>query len=183
MKQSDPLQLVDAGSLERPGPIGRSVRLLLGIACLHALYQLILYRQDIVATPVTVLPNIVLMALVALFIVNYVVNIGFGRSWGRWPSYLFLGGGLLLAATGWLTFDTPDHPVLGVWLWLWLVYFYSHLGTSFVLSAVIATPGCEMRALPELFGRIARRSVEEHHCPAAFITKIDEWEHRREIEG
>ena len=179
MKQSDALQLVDAGSLSRPGPISRIVRLALGIGCLYALFQLILYRESIIATPVAVLPNMAILVLAVLFIVNYVVNIGFGQSWGRRPSYLFLGGGLILAASSSVAFGSPNHPLLGVWLWLWLVYFYAHLGISFVLSAAIATPGCEMRAMPKLIGRASGRSVQEHHCPAAFITKIDEWEHKR----
>ena len=37
MKQSDPLQLVEQGSLDRPGPIGRVVRVALGILCSYAL--------------------------------------------------------------------------------------------------------------------------------------------------
>lgn len=159
--------------------MGRTVRLVLGVGCLYALLQLILYRESIIATPAAVLPNVAILVLAALFIVNYVVNIGFGRSWGRRPSYLFLGGSLILAAAASTIFGTPDHPLLGVWLWLWLVYFYAHLGISFVLSAAIATPGCEMRAIPELIGRASGRSAQEHHCPAAFITKIDEWECKR----
>ena len=179
MKQSDPLQLVEEGSLDRPGPIGRIVRLVLGIVCSYALYQLIVYRASIIATPVSVLANLTVMVLAALFIINYVVNIGFGKSFGRWPSYVSIAAVLLFAMMSWLAFGTPDHPMLGVVLWLWLVYFYLHLGVSFVLAAAIATPGCEMRAIPELVGRLTGRRVEEHHCPASFITRIDAWERGR----
>lgn len=178
MKQSDSLQLVEPGSLTRPGPIGRSVRLLLGLACLYALYDVSFYRHNIIAAPVSSLPNLAVLVLIALLIVNNVVNIGFGKRWGRRPSYLSLAGGLLLAAISWVIFGTADHPLLGVALWLWLVYFYGHLGISFVLSAAIATPGCEMRAVPELIGKITGRPAHEHHCPA-FIRKIDEWERKR----
>ena len=153
------------------------MRLALGLGCLYALYELITYRADIIATPISVLPNISVMLVIGLCIINYVVNIGFGQSWGRWPSYLSVSGGAALAAIAWLAFQTPDHPLLGVALWLWLAYFYAHLGVSFVLAALIATPGCEMRSIPELFGKLARRETAEHHCPAAFITKVDSWEH------
>lgn len=129
--------------------------------------------------PVTTLPNLAVLALVAILLINYVVNIGFGRSFGRWPSYLSVGIAGVLAALGWMLFGTPNHPVLGVALWLWLTYFYAHLGISFLLAAVIATPGCEMRSIPELLGRISARPVREHHCPAALISKIDQWERRR----
>ena len=179
MKQSDPLQLVEQGSLERPGPVGRLTRLTLGLVCAYALYQLILFRVSIISTPVSLLPNLALMVLAAIFIINYVVNIGFGTSWGRWPSYISAIVGMALAGLGWILFGTPDHPLFGVALWLWLVYFYLHLGVSFVLAAAIATPGCEMRAIPELYGRITARETEEHQCPAAFITRIDAWESGR----
>lgn len=176
MNQSDPLQLVEQGSLARPGPAGRMVRLCLGIACLYALYDLLRFHSSIIHRPVSALPNIALMVLAAIVIINYVVNIGFGRSWGRWPSYVSLWVMLQLATMSWLAFGTANHPMFGMVLWAWLVYFFTHLGFSFVLSAAISTPGCEMRAIPDLIGRITGRRAAEHHCPAAFITKIDAWE-------
>ena len=66
MKQSDPLQLVEEGSLERPGPVGRIVRLALAILCSYALYELIVYRASIIATPVSSLANFTVMVLAAL---------------------------------------------------------------------------------------------------------------------
>lgn len=179
MKQSDPLELVEEGTLTRPGPIGRTVRLLLGLACLYALYQLFLYRQEIIQAPISVLPNLVVMVFATVLIINYVVNIGFGKSWGRWPSYLAIGSTLLLAAIAWLAFGTANHALPGTALWAWMVYFFAHLGASFVLSAILATPGCEMRAIPELIGKISGRAAAEHHCPAAFISRIDAWESKR----
>jgi len=176
MKQSDPLQLVKEGTLERPGLVGRVVRLGMGIACVYAAYVLLVYHQAIIDRPVSVLPNIAVIVFGAIFIINYVVNIGFGKSWGRWPSYFTLAATAALSGLGWILFGTPDHPVLGLPLWLWLLYFYAHLGFSFLLAAIIATPGCEMRSIPELVGRIGGRAAEEHHCPASFITKIDDWE-------
>jgi hypothetical protein len=176
MKQSDPLQLVEEGSLTRPGPVGRIVRLALGMLCLYAIYELLLYHEAIINTPISVIPNISLLVFVAILIINHVVNIGFGKSWGRIPSYLSIAAMLIFAGVSWLTFGTLDHALLGAVLWGWLFYFYAHLGLSFVLSAIIATPGCEMRSIPELLGRLSARAVQEHHCPASFITKIDDWE-------
>lgn len=125
------------------------------------------------------LPNIIIMVAATIFIINYVVNIGFGKSWGRWPSYVAVGSTLLLAAVAWLAFGMPDHALPGAVLWAWMVYFFVHLGVSFVLSAMMATPGCEMRAIPELIGRLSGQAAAEHHCPAAFISKIDAWESKR----
>jgi len=179
MKQSDPLLLVDEGSLERPGPVGRIVRFALGILCLYAIYELLLHHEAIIETPMSAIPNISFLVFVALLIINYVVNIGFGKSWGRIPSYLSIAVMLILAGVSWLTFGTLDHALLGAVLWGWLFYFYAHLGSSFVLAAIIATPGCEMRSIPELIGQITGQAALEHYCPASLITKIDAWERER----
>ena len=183
MKQSDPLQLVDEGTLRRPGPVGRLARLTLGIACFYALYVLVLNIQSIIQTPVSVLPNIAVLVFAAIFIINYVVNIGFGKSWGRWPSYLSFGAALLLAVIAWLAFGTADHPLFGAALWAWLFYFFSHLGVSFVLSAIIATPGCEMRAVPHLWMRLTGSETAEHFCPSGFLDSLDRWELARRQGG
>ena len=179
MKQSDPLLLVEGGSLTRPGPFGRIVRLALGILCLYAIYELLRYHESIINTPISVIPNISLLIFLAILIINYVVNIGFGKSFGRWPGYISIGAAAFFATYSWSAFGTPDHPLFGTVLWIWLVYFYAHLGVSFVLAAIIATPGCEMRSIPELIGRVRGRSAEEHHCPASFITRVDTWERAR----
>lgn len=179
MKQSDPLELVTVGTLERPGPVGRTVRLLLGLVCLYVLYDIAEYRSGIVSTPLTTLPNLLLALLVALWLFNYVVNIGFSRSWGRRPVLWTLALLITFAGLSLLVFGSADHPLFGAPLFLVLAYFYAHLGLSFVLAAAIATPGCEMRAIPELLGRVRGRDVPEHHCPAAFIARVDEWEHKR----
>ena len=82
MKQSDSLELVAPGILLRPGPFGRLLRLVLGSVCLYGLYQFLVYREAVIATPLSTLPNLVVLFVVAFWIVNYVVNIGFGKSWG-----------------------------------------------------------------------------------------------------
>ncbi len=152
------------------------------------MYEIVLNGWTIITTPVSALvlvseqgsvsvqTDLVMLSLVVLFVLNYVVNIGFGKSWGRWPNYVSITLMLLLAAAGWLFTGSADHPTLGFALWAWLTYFYAHLGVSFILSAAIATPGCEMRAIPELYGRFTGKASAEHSCPASFITKLDAWE-------
>jgi len=155
MKQSDTLELVNAGSLAKPGVIGRMMRLSLGIVCYYALYQLMNSHEVIILSPVSTAPNLVLLTGAAICIVNYVVNIGFGVSWGRWPSIVSIAVIGVIAIGSWLVFGTADHWILGGLFWAWLVYFYLHLGTSFLLASLLATPGCEMRAIPELLGKIS----------------------------
>lgn len=178
MKQPESLQLVEAGTLLRPGPIGRLVRLLAGAACVYALYELTRYHDSIIQTPVSVLANIAVMLIISVLLIKDVVNIGFGRNWGRWPSYIMVGSTFLAAAIAWPVFGTADHALPGTVLWLWMMYFFAHLGISFLLSAALATPGCEMRAIPQVVGLLRGRSFSEHPCPA-FLEKIDEWERSR----
>jgi hypothetical protein len=179
MKQSDPLILLHQGTLERPGPYGRLARLALGILCLYALYELFEHSPFIIESPATAMLNIVTLLVPAILIFNYVVNIGFGRSWGRWPIYVSVAGLLAIAAASWYPLGTSNHAVFGIALWSWLGYFYGHLGISFVLAAVIATPGCEMRAIPQLAVKLTGGLASEHSCPVSCVTKLDEWEQRR----
>ncbi len=178
IKQPDSLHLVEPGTIVAPGPIGRTVRLIIGAACLYALYQLIIYRSSIIAMPITHVDNIWPMLIVPLFIINAVVNIGFGVSWGRWPAYFSVITLTLIALFSRVLAGTFDNFIFGAGLWIWLVYFYTHIGLSFTLAGVAATPGCEMRALPDLIGRLTGKPAQEHHCPA-FIGTIDNWELQR----
>lgn len=179
MKQSDPLALVDAGTLPKPGPMGRLLRLALGSACLYANYDLVTLREQIIETPVQILPGLAILILVGICVFNYVVNIGFGRNWRTWPSIVAIGVLMSLAAVSWMAFGTANHWLPGSVLWLWLTYLFAHLGTSFVLAAIVGTPGCEMRAIPEAFGKLRGHPTSEHPCPATFITRLDEWERNR----
>lgn len=179
MKQSDALQLVAQGTLIRPGPLGRSVRLIIGLLCLYVVFEIIRYWGPTSHRPIATLDERVLILLAPLCVTNYVINIGFTKSWGRRPLMISVLALIACAAVSALLTGKGEGPILGVPLNLWLIYFYGHLGTSFVLAAVLGTPGCEMRAIPELLGRARGEASEEHHCPAAFITKIDEWEKRR----
>ncbi len=179
MRQSDPLELLDPGSLARPGPLGRLVRFALGALCLFALWDIVQHAETTITQPFSSLDNLALLILAPLCIFNYVVNIGFSKSWGFRPLAVSLAILALAAGIALLISGSFDHPIFGVPLILWLGYFYGHLGIAFILSAVIATPGCEMRSIPELIGRASGKASEEHHCPAAFIGKIDEWELKR----
>lgn len=181
MKQSDALELVAPGSLTRPGIIGRLVRLCLGVFCLYALWTVVRYAGHTSASPVSSLDDRLLLVLAPLCIFNYVVNIGFSKNWGVRP---VLASPALLATfaiVAWFVSGSLDSLILGIPLNLWLVYSYGHLGLSFVLAALIATPGCEMRAMPQLWGRVTGTPSREHLCPVSFLGKIDAWEKRQDL--
>jgi hypothetical protein len=167
------------GSIPRPAIVGRAVRLVFGLALLWAVYGLIVvgWDQFVSTTPLSDLSFWILIAF-AFKWTPYVINIGFGSNWKRRPRYLIVGAILVLVVADLLVYGTWWAPPLGTFLWIWLLYFSAHLGISFVLSALIATPGCEMRALPHLWTILSGRRTDEHYCPG-FLDKIDEWERER----
>lgn len=172
------LDLVEPGSLEKPGPIGRTFRLLLGILCLYGLYEIAIVAPYFAADPIGLLPGMTLMILVTICVFNYVVNIGFSRDWNRLPVLVSLIIFGILAFISYLFVGTASSPILGIPIVLWLGYFFAHLGLSFVLASIIGTPGCEMRAIPQLFGIVIHKESKEHHCPSSIISGIDNWESR-----
>lgn len=179
MRQSNPLELVEPGTLSRPGPLGRLLRLGLGGLCLYALWDVLSHANVLVSRPYSSLGGLVVIIAVAVCTFNYVVNIGFSKSWGQRPLIVSLGIIALSAAVAFVATGGLDSPIVGVPLMFSLAYLYGHLGFAFVLAALLATPGCEMRSIPEALGRVRGRRTDEHACPATFITKLDEWERRR----
>ena len=111
MKQSDPLELVDPGSLVRPGPYGRLVRFALGALCLWALWNIVRFSAAIIAQPLSSLDDLVVFIVVPLFVFNYVVNIGFSKSWGFRPVLASLAVLVLSAGIAFLTSGSFDHPI------------------------------------------------------------------------
>ncbi len=160
-----------AGTLERPGPIGRLVRLFSGIVLGWMVYQIATVADVNGLTN----PMYWVWVAFALMLAPYVVNIGFGVNWGGWPriaSIVLLAGAALF---GWIMQGAPLSEAL-VWTTnIWLIYVFGHLGLSFLLSSILATPGCEMRAIPHLYGILTRNPSQEHYCPG-FIKNVDDWE-------
>ena len=172
------LDLVDSGTLTRPGPIGRTLRLALGIICLFGFWETMSVAFYFIAEPVQRLPTLALLIVFPLCIFNYVVNIGFSKDWQRYPLFASLGLFAVLALAGFVITGDPGTTVLGIALIVWLAYFYAHLGVSFLFTALLATPGCEMRSISELIGRVYKEPVQEHHCPVSIISDLDSWEQR-----
>jgi hypothetical protein len=170
----DTFRFDEPGTIARPGPIGRIVRLGLGAACLWFVWQIATGSdtQDLYN------PSLWLMAALGLMLAPYVVNIGFGVQWGAWPRAFSIIAILAAAAFGFAGFGTVLSTPLWATIAIWIVYIYGHLGVSFVLSAILGTPGCEMRAVPQLLGIVFRSAAREYYCPG-FIGNIDDWERAR----
>lgn len=173
------LKLDAPGTLPRPGPVGRLARLGFGGLCLYYVYGLITVSGSILTSDGSIRPLLWNGIIPGVFLVSYVVNIGFSRAWKKWPavvSALALG---TIALVGYLDSGSVETATLARSIWIWELYVFGHLGTAFVIAAVIGTPGCEMRAIHDLYSRITGTPTKEHYCPVGPLHPIDQWEARR----
>lgn len=173
------LKLDQPGSLPEPGPVGRIVRLLFGLLCLWYVSELLRAFESLIASDGSVLPLVWNGILPGLFLISYVINIGFSRSWGKRPAVVSAALLAVSALGSYLSSGTAETELFARVVWVWEVYLFAHLGLSFVLAAVIGTPGCEMRALHDLYSRITGYPTKQHYCPIGPLHSIDQWEARR----
>ena len=85
------LKLDDAGSLPRPGPAGRIVRLAFGALCASYVVGIIDISDDLIGDDGHIRAVIWNGVVMGLFLISYVVNIGFSRAWGKWPAFVSAG--------------------------------------------------------------------------------------------
>jgi hypothetical protein len=114
--------------------------------------------------------------IIGLFLVSYVVNIGFSKGWKKWPAIISVSVFLLIAGIGYLTQGEFETSLLAWTIWGWELYVFSHLGLAFILAGVIGTAGCEMRAFHDLYSRFTGILTKEHICPIGPLHSIDQWE-------
>jgi hypothetical protein len=169
----------EVGTLPRPGPFGRLIRLVLGGLCANVVFGILTQPAAFVTGRALASPSVWLVILIGLCVFPVVVNIGFGRAWKR--SWLLTGLAALACVAslvGWAAGGRPIGPPLGVFVSVWLLYTFGHLGISFLLASILATPGCEMRSIPHLWALVSGGTVTAHYCPG-MLTPIDRWEARR----
>jgi len=173
------LKLDEAGTLPRPGPIGRLVRLAYGVLCLWYVDSLIQMSANLIAASGHIRSGIWYGVVPGLFLISYVVNIGYSRAWKKWPAIISAGIFSGIAAFGYLAEGAVETNALARAIWGWELYLFVHLGIAYVLAAIIGTPGCEMRAFHDLYSRVTGIPTKEHYCPVGPLHPIDQWEARR----
>jgi hypothetical protein len=114
--------------------------------------------------------------LIGLFLISYIINIGYSRAWKKWPALISAGVFVAIAGVGYLTKGTIETEFLARTVWAWEVYLFSHLGAAFIIATLIATPGCEMRAFHDLYSRLTGIPTKEHYCAVGPLHPIDQWE-------
>ena len=178
MSKTD-LNLRTTGSLQKPGPVGRLARL--GFAALVLYYSFGIYTvQDNLVLQNGHVNKLLWNGLIpSLFLVNYIINIGYSRDWKKKP--MIFSGILLLLAAGYNYFilGNLEGIYLAYTLATWEFYLSVHLGMAFLIAAVIGTPGCEMRAFHHLYSKITDNPTKEHICPVGPLNGLDRWEASR----
>lgn len=174
------LRLTDKGSLPKPGPLGRLLRLGLAYLVLRG-FVFEIWDDRVMLTagefePYDLIANAL---LVGLFLVSYVINIGFSQSFKKWPALVSAIGLGLLALYDYSNTGDWTRAAFGAGFFLWSMYIFTHLGVSFLIAAVIGTPGCEMRAFHDLFSKVFKVEVKEHLCPIGPIQPLDKWESKQ----
>lgn len=176
---STDLKLVPQGSIPKPGPIGRLARLGFGILSLYYVFGLWKIRGDLIDGSGSIRQLILNGIIPGLLLISYVINIGFSRAWRKWPAIISASVLLSVAGIGYLQSGTLETQLLARSIQVWEIYLFAHLGLAFVVAALIATPGCEMRAFHQLFSKLTGKPTKEHCCPVGPLNNLDKWEHRR----
>lgn len=164
-----------SGTLPKPGWLGRILRLAIGLLQINFVVSVVPHAERL-ASGAPVENTFYWVAVGAAFwLLPPVLDIGFSRSWGRKSQMVVIALALLAAAAGLLLFGRLWSPLLASLLFALAVYIHTHLGLSHILSAILATPGCEMRAVPHLAALIRGGDGNAQACPGMW-DGFDRWE-------
>lgn len=179
MSLGEETRSVEQGSLEKPLIVGRLVRFTLGVFMLYGVYQVSVGWPYIIKNgfPLNSI-DLWLVSAFAFWVIPPVINIGFSLNTGRLSQWIIVGISLALGAYHFVSEGVVMGYALGVFTVAWVYYLLVHLGFSFFLAAILATPGCEMRSIPQLWTMLTGRATKEHYCPG-FLDRLDRWERER----
>ena len=171
-------RLEQPGTFPKPGPIGRIVRLVLGLVLLLSAYSAA-HRIYAGTPPLSTSasdPTFWLAAALSFVGLRDMIDGGFGQWWGRWAQAAVLALAVAAAGIDVLWSGSVWEPALG-----WLVnglmmVVLGYIGLNIVLQALIASPGCEVRAIPHLIGRLRGQATAEYRC--LVFGPLDAWEAR-----
>lgn len=173
------LKLEEPGSLPKPGPVGRIVRLVFGFLCLWYVAALVDANGSLLGADGHIETVVWNGLVIGLFLISYVVNIGYSRAWKKWPAIVSASVFLVIGGIGFAAEGSIETNLLARAIWTWELYLFTHLGAAFVIAGVIGTPGCEMRAFHDVYSRITGVPTKAHYCPVGPLHRIDRWEVRR----
>lgn len=130
------------GSLIRPGPVGRLVRLVIGVAILWIFALMLLPRLD--QPPGSRDPTLLFLVAVAgaFFLgVGPYTNLLLGKSWGRWPEVVIGALGAVLLIVSLAFYGRVWTPPLAWYLFAFTEIVFGLAGLSYILAGLFAAPG------------------------------------------
>ena len=136
-------ETVEAGTLPRPGPIGRGVRLAMGLAVLSLLLNTLGNWEGFFALRKgSELPVSLLVGMVhSFFFFGAVFRRGFGLESAQRGQIILLVLALLAVGFDLIAYWDWWGPPFGALVLSLMVYILGHLGVSFIVAAAFATPG------------------------------------------
>ena len=134
------VELQKPGSLDRPGPIGRTARFGIGAFLLFFPLRILInyrYGDSVRAND----PVLWFGIAISMWVIAEVVELGYRRDLGQWPRFIALIVIALGAASELLLRGSLLGDLLTLSLMALVVFVYGILGSSFVLAALFAVPG------------------------------------------
>jgi hypothetical protein len=165
--------------LPGPGPIGMTIRVILGAALIYWAFVPLLTKWNVFLEHDPI-ESERYYTLFTLWLLPHIFNFTFRRRWGPWPTIVFVVGGAALGLAGYLVTGEFWNPVLAAWVYAGDLLVMAALAMSFPVAIAIRSPGCELGAIPWL---IAGRRGETYEWPrpgcAVGLDHLDRWEATR----
>lgn len=133
-------QFLTKGTLIKPGVIGKTVRILIGLA-LAAWVIRVLITYEVMTSMVFPISGIWIGIAFMLYYLNDLFNIGLNRRWQRWPQIVFLVIVALGIVISFLQTGSFWGPTVGWPIFIMTVGVGGFIAVSFLLATFFATPG------------------------------------------
>lgn len=178
MTESGENSYVPSGTLPKPGILGRSLRLMLGVVVLATAYSVGMAFQDF--EDARAIPGGIGLWVVAgllFFSMRDEIDLGLGATWGRQAQIMIAMLAVLALALDLILYGRLWAPPLGILFYTRFLVSALPLGVALILAALIGTPGCEMRSYAHVWAKLSGGDASEHYCPGG-VDIIDSREAR-----
>jgi hypothetical protein len=130
----------DSDGLPRPGPIGRGLRVILGLVVLYFFAGIVSALPELADGVNAANPLIWVGMAYAIYALPEIVSMVFSR---RWPAWNVRGAaiGALAALADLALTGSPNGGAFGITFGLAMALVLGVLGTSFLVAAAVAAPG------------------------------------------
>ena len=132
------------GTLPKAGPMGRAIRLFNGIVILYFFLLVLQNYAGLVRlregwdTPSSLF--FWLGAAWSFLLIPHMIDRGFTLTWGPWAQLVFFIIVLGVVAFDFWHYGSLWGPLLGLLVFLLMAYVFGHLGLSYIVAGIFATP-------------------------------------------